>query len=321
MRDPLKLPRSIAAWAALAGILLCGVPFLVATAGETNSTSAGASAEGNSLLLISWGLPEWTHGDAYAGPGPTWWRGGGKLNGAWIADGWRVESAADGLADLVMFLDRACLPGDLILTVHCEAGAPADLRVSLLDDRFEEIVPDIAGNVALAASLEPLRIPLAAHSAATAIRLRRHSGPLLVRSCLLTAADGGLTDPSRDSIPATTPQSAVAATSASGGSAATIAADTAPAPDRTTASTSPEGTPVQSAIRTPPAVIHVDSDLGDDARDGLSSVRGAGVRGPKRTIAAAIAAAADGDTIQAAGSAALCEGRWDLGNKRLTVTS
>lgn len=320
MRDLMKPPlRIFTLRSALATVLLCGGPSPGAGASETNGAPADAGAGTNSSLLVLWGMPECTRGDAYTGPGPAWWRGGGKFNGEWTAEGWRAESETPGPADLVMFLDRARLSTDLNLIVRLETGAPADLRIGLLDDSFNEVVPDLAGNVALAASFEVLRIPLTAHSDATAIRLRRHSGALLVRSCLLTAADAVVADPSRDPSRSVNAQAETDAAAAPGGPTPATAPEATSVLDGATSTASQESRPFPSAPRTSPGVIHVDSDHGDDARDGLAAALGAGLRGPKRTIAAAIAAAADGDTIQAAGSAVLRETRWDLGNKRLTL--
>lgn len=70
-----------------------------------------------------------------------------------------------------------------------------------------------------------------------------------------------------------------------------------------------------------PATVYVHADLGCDAWDGRALWRGEGLRGPKRTIAAAIQAARDGDRIAVLGRGCLREKSWRLNGKRLYLVA
>lgn len=278
-----------------------------------------------SRAVIAWGQPESTKGDAFTGAGPAWWLGGGKAGGEWSAAGWAVSSNVTAAADLLMFLDRTALTNNLRLDAEFAASPGAVLQVDLLAGDFTVLRADILGNLATMASSSSLNLPLADAPQATLVRLRRTAGEVLVKSCVLYVdedGDGldaaaekqfGTSDFNRD-------------TDGDGLPDGREVADLGTHPLK--ADTDGDGLadglelgrgtdardPGSKAV-----AIYVHSDSGDDAFNGLLPTKGAGLAGPKKTIAAAIKAALDGDTICLNGESAFRESGWDLGGKNLVL--
>ena len=149
----------------------------------------------NRVALLSWGRPEFTAGDLYLAPGPSWWLGAWKVGGAWWPElaAWHVpEAEPAGQGSLWTAVDRTVLTNDLTMQMEVVNLIDGSLFVDLADTNgcmlATNLYGELTGSVGEWASLG-LRIPLQAYPDAALIGLRREAGEVWVFETRLTPAE------------------------------------------------------------------------------------------------------------------------------------
>ena len=292
-------------------VLTGGVAAIVvlATLAADSLHTTVPAADPARCVLITWGDPSFTFGNDCRVPGPAWWLGACQEGGAWRPDvpAWTVPAAQPpDTGCLYLFLDRGALSSDIAMQVDFFDAGGVSLFADLVDPDRETVAADLCGNLATGSGVPmkaTLVLPLHAYPAATAVRLRRGMGDVIVyRSALYplsatasSTEDGTSSSPglSRTAIPLFSAKPAATSSRAPSG---TPTASTPPVSAKASSAQNGGG-PVVSSNR----VFYVSATLGDDANTGLSSNVLGAASGPVRTINSALGRALAGDTVVVAG--------------------
>ncbi len=142
-------------------------------------------------ISLHWGIAPFSGAETAVYPVMSWWFGAGKDGGAWTDTGWQALATDEEPASLWIEIDRAALPGNLLMVLIGTASADADIQLDLLDAAGDVVASAIHGNIAAAEgglngqTFFPL--PLENHPQASVIRLSRRAGDcaLLLTQLLL----------------------------------------------------------------------------------------------------------------------------------------
>ena len=283
-------------------------PFARDTDADTWPDAADASV---SRMYIQWGDARFTEGDEHEYTWHGWAVAAYKAGGEWAVcsteEGsrpcWHVDASDSQPASLNIEVDRSVLTRDVVLRISFFDHKDSELSVDLYDTNdvliSERCYTDLTTCGETNATLD-LNIPLQGNPDAARISIRREKGEATIWECLVYEDEDldnlddeqelQLLDASRGEEAALQPTETTS-----------IPASVAPVTDAISEPggilTESQGARVINAESG--GVIHVNRELGDDTFDEVHAtiVSYADKNGPKRSIAAGIAAAKAGDTV------------------------
>ena len=158
----------------------------------------GSDACPVSRAKIKWGDPDFTDGDAYNYPAPSWVLGSYRVNGEWSTNpvSWYVpESESNDVGSLNVDLDRGVLPTNNVkYRVKFFDSTSGMMYLDLLTDVGTTLVTNLFGNIQYGSNTEVtvcLDVPLATYTNAAVIHLRRGSGETRVYESLIYVDEDG----------------------------------------------------------------------------------------------------------------------------------
>lgn len=223
LRNQWNRLSGFARWSLLAELVLLAV--VVATFLAMSHKVAANPATGSTpgMLSIHWGDPAVTAGDHANVGGPSWFVSAFKVGGVWDAQtpAWRVAAEdTDSTRALIVSFDPVTVPKNLTLRQRLLDTAGGVLTVDLLDANRNPVAINLSGN--LIQGLGGIRevvtaISLAPYPNATAIRLHRERGEIVLLETTLSALfDSPTIVPIADTpastvtVPATSPENSSA---------------------------------------------------------------------------------------------------------------
>ncbi|MEI8242276.1 MAG: hypothetical protein WCI17_03335 [bacterium] len=273
-------------------------------------------ANNGNLALFPWGDPQFTDGGMNTCPRPAWVLAACMDGGLWITNdasyGWQP-----GLGDwhpnlatnrLLIHLDRALVSNNLWLAVAGVGDPNATLLAGFYDNDLLSVADPLVLHVAATTPWSTNNINLSRLPSASVISLSATNGLLRIFSTVLSQ-DNATRQTTSAPVSVTTPGKAALGVTASTPATTASASSAKPPgngpPDELPGNGPPDGVPGNGPPDSPPGLTkgpqtwYVDAATGDDVlRDGTSHAAvAATAAGPKRTIAAALATAAPGDTI------------------------